>query len=345
MERNEMKDIPGNPLKTVETDDAPARARSASRKGRLGRGFAFGVLAIALAAGITYGLRTIAFFRHNVETDDAQIEGHIDPVLPRVSGYVTEVLVRDNQRVAAGEVLLRIDTRDLKAKADQAEAALANTRAQVEVARANVQAAATAHSKAAADLQRLAPLRRKEEISQQQFDAASAAADAAAAQHTAAIRQVASAQAQVAQKQADLDFAKLQLSYATVTAPAAGVVSKKSVEVGELVQPGQPLLAVVEDGELWVVANFKETQLRKMKVGQSVTFTVDAYPGRKFHGRVDSFSAATGAKFALLPPDNATGNFTKVVQRVPVKIVFAEGPDPEHPLRAGMSVDAVVRID
>ncbi len=340
-----MKETPGNPLMPVETEEAPARARTQARRGRLGRAIAFGFLAIAVAAGITYGVRTIAFFRHNVETDDAQIEGHIDAVLPRVSGYVTEVLVQDNQRVSAGQPLLRIDTRDLQAKVDQAEASLENARAQVAVARANVTAAATAHTKTAADLQRLAPLRRKQEISQQQFDAASAAAEAAAAQHSAAIRQVAAAQAAVAQKQADLQFARLQLSYATVAAPAAGVVSKKSVEVGELVQAGQPLLAVVEDGDLWVVANFKETQLRRMKVGQPVTLAVDAYPGRRFRGRVESFSAATGAKFALLPPDNATGNFTKVVQRVPVKIVFADGPDPAHPLRAGMSVDAIVRID
>ena len=156
---------------------------------------------------------------------------------------------------------------------------------------------------------------------------------------------VSAAEAEVGQKKADLEFAELQLSYASVLAPSSGTVSKKSVEVGEFVQAGQPLLAIVEDTDAWVVANFKETQLKKMRVGQSVDIEVDAYPKVIFHGRVESISAATGAKFALLPPDNATGNFTKVVQRVPVKIVLADRPDPLRPLRAGMSVNAIVKLD
>jgi membrane fusion protein (multidrug efflux system) len=156
--------------------------------------------------------------------------------------------------------------------------------------------------------------------------------------------QASAAAARIAQKQADLDLAKLQLSYATVTAPGSGWVTRKSVEVGQLVQAGQPLLAIVSEGQPWVVANFKETQLKKMRVGQPAIVTVDAYPKRELHGHVDSIAAATGARFALLPPDNATGNFTKVVQRVPVKIVFDEPPDPEHRLRAGMSVTAIVDV-
>ena len=332
-------------MKTVEDEKSDRESRAIPRHSRRRRFATLGVLAVAAAAGITFGLKTLAFYRHNVETDDAEVEGHIDPVLPRISGYVTEVAVQDNQRVAAGQVLVRIDTRDLQAKADLAEAALENARAQVDVARANVKSAESLDARTAADLKRLSPLRAKEEISQQQFDAAAAAAEAAAAQHSAAARSVTAAQAQVGQKKADLDFARLQLSYAVVAAPAAGTVSKKNVEVGEMVQAGQPLLAIVEDGDLWVVANFKETQLKKMKVGQRATLAIDAYPGRQFSGRVDSLSAATGAKFALLPPDNATGNFTKVVQRVPVKIVFTEPPDAAHPLRAGMSVNAVVRVD
>lgn len=334
-----------NSSKNLEAEGLSSKTARSLRRGRVRRAIALGALALAVAAAVTFGLRTLAFYRHNVETDDAEVEGHIDPVLPRVSGYVTEVDVKDNQRVDAGQVLVKIDTRDLQAKSDLALAALSNARAQVAVATANVKAAETGRVKSAADLQRFAALRRKEEISQQQYDAAVAAAEEAAAQHEASRRQVAAAIAQVAQKQADLDYSRLQLSYATVVSPAAGTVSKKSVEVGELVQAGQPLLAVVEDGDLWVVANFKETQLRKMKVGQPVTIAVDAYPDRKLSGRVDSFSAATGAKFALLPPDNATGNFTRVVQRVPVKIVLSGPPDPAHPLRAGMSVTAVVRID
>ncbi len=278
-------------------------------------------------------------------TDDAQIEAHIDPVIPRIPGYVTEVGVRDNETVKAGQVIVRIDPRDLQSKVDTAQGAVENARAQVSVARANVSAARAASNKADEDLARYRPLRQKEEISQQQFDAARAAADAAKSQLEAAAQQVQAASGQVAQKQADLDWARLQLSYATVAAPASGVVSKKDVEVGQLVAAGQPLMAIVEGSEVWVVANFKETQLRKMRVGQTAEFTVDAYPKKVFRGRVDSFSAATGAKFSLLPPDNATGNFTKVVQRVPVKIVPTEAPDARYPLRAGMSVNATVDFD
>ena len=320
----------------------PARGAEKKPKRRL---VPWLIAAVVFGVGGFYGVRTVAFYRHHAETDDAQIEGHIDPVLPRVSGYVTEIAVEDNQRVEKGELLLKVDVRDLQAKIETAEAAVRNASAQVSVARANVQAAEVARSRAAGDLTRWSALRRKEEISQQQFDTARAAADAAAAQRRAASESVEAARAQVAQKQADLDLARLQLSYATVTAPSAGVVSKKSIEVGQLVQAGQPLMAIVQDRNVWVVANYKETQLRKMHVGQVVTFEVDAYPKRRFHGKIDSLSAATGAKFSLLPPDNATGNFTKVVQRVPVKIVPTDPPDPRFPLRAGMSVTTTVDLD
>ncbi|MGH9443785.1 MAG: HlyD family secretion protein [Thermoanaerobaculia bacterium] len=326
---------------------AQSGARSDSRpsRPRKRRVIAFGLLAAAVVAGAVFAIRTVGFYEHHAVTDDAQIEAHIDPVLPRIPGYVTEVDVRDNEAVKAGQVLLRIETRDLQAKADTARGALENARAQVSVARANVSAARTASNRADQDLVRYRPLRQKEEISQQQFDTARAAADAARAQVEAAVQQVQAAAGQVAQKQADLDWAGLQLSYAAVTAPASGVVSKKDVEVGQLVAAGQPLMAIVEGSEVWVVANFKETQLRKMRVGQKAEFTVDAYPKKIFHGRVDSFSAATGAKFSLLPPDNATGNFTKVVQRIPVKIVPTDPADPQYPLRAGMSVNATVDLD
>jgi membrane fusion protein (multidrug efflux system) len=332
------------PLKRQEKRAEPEPAPAAKRRG--GRRIVpWLIAAIVLAVGIVYGIRTVAFYRHHAETDDAQIEGHIDPVLPRVSGYVTEIDVDDNQRVEKGQMLLKIDTRDLEAKVETAEGAVASARAQVDVARANVQAVETARGRTASDLVRYRALRQKEEISQQQFDAARAAADAALAQRNAAARAVTAAQAQVAQKQADVDLARLQLSYAAVTAPSSGIVSKKNVEIGELVQTGQPLMAIVQDQAVWIVANYKETQLRKMRVGQTVTFDVDAYPKRVFHGRVDSLSAATGAKFSLLPPDNATGNFTKVVQRVPVKIVPSDPPDPRFPLRAGMSVTTIVNLD
>jgi len=338
------KPAPEKILKPINAAPEPAPPADKPKASGARRVVLLLVLAALLVGGGLYGWRTVRFYETHVETDDAQIEGHIDPVLPKVLGYVMQVLVDDNQKVEAGQVLLRIDDRDLRSRVATAQADLDNARAAVLVARSMVTAADTTRVKTAADVDRYASLRKKEEISQQEYDAAKAAADAARSQSEASVQQITAASARVAQKQADLDFAKLQLSYVTVPAPASGYVSRKNVEVGQFVQAGQPLLAIVGDGETWVVANFKETQLKKMKVGQPVTVEVDAYPKHAFHGKVESIAAATGAKFALLPPDNATGNFTKVVQRVPVKIVLDEAPDPARPLRAGMSVNAIVDV-
>jgi membrane fusion protein (multidrug efflux system) len=302
------------------------------------------ILVILVVAGSILGGRTVVFYEHHETTDDAQVDGHINPILPRVSGYVEEVPVKENQTVKAGDLLVKIDTRDLQAKMDQNQAAVANARAAVAVARANVLAARTRREKDAADVQRYKALRDKEEISRQQYDAAVATAEASAAQLQAAQEQVAAAEAQVKQRQADIESARLQLSYTVLTAPVSGIVAKKNIEVGQMVQAGQPLLAIVDGQDMWVTANFKETQLAKMRVGQPVEVDVDAYPNKKFHARIESLSAATGARFSLLPPDNATGNFTKVVQRVPVKIVFTDPPDPQHPLRVGMNVSVVVSV-
>jgi membrane fusion protein (multidrug efflux system) len=304
----------------------------------------YGGLGLLVAAGLVFAVQTIFFYLHHVETDDAQIEGHIDPVLARVAGYVADVMVSENQRVAAGQVLVRVDPRDFQSKVNQAQAALTSAQAAVAVARANVEASKSRREKTSTDLTRAATLFQQHVISPQEHDAARAAADAAEAEYQAAVRQVIAAEAQVAQRQADLDYAQLQLSYTTVVASAPGFVSKKSVEVGQFIEASQPLMAVVRDGDVWVVANFKETQLRKMRVGQAVTVKVDAYPGEVFSARVESIGFATGAKFALLPPDNATGNFVKVVQRIPIKIVLIGDPDPNHPLRVGMNVTAIVNV-
>ena len=330
------------PRAPIPAEESPAA--EPPRRSRTRRVVLVSILAAAVIAGGLYGWRTVAFYRTHVETDDAYVEAHIDPVLPKVAGYVLEVRVDDNQRVQKGDLLLRIDARDYRSRAATAAADLQNARSAVLVARSTVQAAETNREKTAADLKRYAALRAKEEVSQQQYDAAKAAADAAQAQVKAELGQVGAAEAKVQQKQADLEYARLQESYADVTAPSTGTVSRKNVEVGQFVQAGQPLLAIVSDEQPWVVANYKETQLKKMRVGQPVTLDVDAYPRRPFRGRVQSIAAATGAKFALLPPDNATGNFTKVVQRVPVKIVLDEPPDTAHPLRAGMSVTATVDV-
>jgi membrane fusion protein (multidrug efflux system) len=304
----------------------------------------YGVLALLIVAGTVFGTKTVLFYSHHAQTDDAQVEGHIDPVLPRVAGYVTTVRVRDNQHVAAGDELVRIDRRDFESRVSMAQAALENAQAAVSVAQAKVEAARSKRTKAAQDLARAAALREQQVVSQQEYDTTKATADATAAEYDGAVREVSAARAQVAQRQADLDYAALQLSYTAITAPVSGIVSKKSVEIGEYVQTGQPLMAVVEDQDVWVVANFKETQLRTMRVGQPVDVQVDAYPHVTFHGRIESIGAATGAKFSLLPPDNATGNFVKVVQRIPVKVLFTDPPDAAHPLRVGMDVTAIVDL-
>ena len=183
------------------------------------------------------------------------------------------------------------------------------------------------------------------EVSRRQSGVGGRQKEAAQAQYNAAGRQVAYAQTAVDQRRADLELAKLNLSYTAVVAPVTGVISKKNVQVGQLVNAGQPLFSIVDESEIWVIANFKETQVAKMKEGQKVKLKVDAYPGQVFEGQIQSFSAATGAKFSLLPPDNASGNFVKVVQRLPVKITIPTKQDSNFPLRAGMSVEVIVPVN
>jgi membrane fusion protein (multidrug efflux system) len=329
-----------------------------------------GVLVLALGA---WALQRYLYSRHHVTTDNAQVDGHITVIAPRISAFVSRVLVDDNQHVNAGDTLVVLDARDLRVRLEQAEAELRDaqtavggrgnagqaqaqlqvTRAQAASAQATVAAAESDYKKAAADLERYRVLAGQKIISAQQLDAAQAAYDAAAAHLEAVRRQAAaagsqvsasgaavrSADARLAAAQASVDNARLQLSYALITAPTPGVVAKRTAETGALVQPGQSLMSIVPDHDVWVTANLKETQLAKVRVGDPVEFEVDAYPGRKFSGKVESLSPATGARFSLLPPDNATGNFTKVVQRVPVKIAVEQPSDTTPPLRPGMSVD------
>ena len=264
-----------------------------------------------------------------------------------------------------------------------AERELEAARARLVTAQARLRETEANATKAARDVERLRGLVAKDEVSQQQFEAAGASAEAQKAAADSARSQVAeaqagirvaeskltqarageqqahgelsaaqtgpsqvaatkarasSAEARVQQARATLAQAELNLEYTTVKAPARGVVSKKSINVGQVVQPGQPLLAIVQIDEVWVTANFKETQLKNMRPGQRATISVDAYGGRELTGKVESIAGATGSRFSLLPPENATGNYVKVVQRIPVKIVLEPGQDPEHRLRPGMSV-------
>jgi membrane fusion protein (multidrug efflux system) len=385
--------------------------------------------AVLLAAVI--GL--VLYYRNRESTDDAQVDGHITQVSSKVYGRVSEVLVNDNQQVKAGQVLVKLDPRDLQAAVDQAKAqlALAESEAQsagVDVprtqlnvqsgtssadaqfaganadlmraqstyeeastsdlayAQANVEKSKANAQLAQADLQRYTPLMQKGEISKQQYDAAKANADATAsalkadqeklaqarrsiditkAQLDAAAARVQQAQAgqvsakadtkQVMMRQADaqgkiakvqqaraaLEAAQLNVEYTTIVAPVDGVATHKQVEVGQIVQQGQGLLVVVPLRDVWVTANFKETQLREMKPGQKAEVKVDTY-GKTFTGHIDSISGATGAVLSLLPPENATGNYVKVVQRIPVKIVLDPISQDQAILRPGMNVVATV---
>jgi membrane fusion protein, multidrug efflux system len=329
------------------------------------------VILLALAA------RAVWFAVTHISTDDAQVDGHITPISPRISGFVVSIRVNENQQVKAGDTLVVLDDRDLRGRLAQSDADLAaliatvgsrgkvgQAVAQLDQARAAAAAAAATviqaeanAEKATNDLERARMLSARNIVSRQALDAAEAAARATAAQLTAAQRNANASQeqvtaagaaltgseARVAAARAVRDVAALQLSYTIVTAPVAGVVSKKSVELGQLVQAGQPLMSVVPLEDVWVVADFKETQIADILPGAPAVIKADAYPGRIFNGSVESLSPATGAKFSLLPPDNATGNFTKVVQRIPVRIRLEGQTDPAHLLRPGMSVDVTIR--
>ena len=357
---------------TARPSIAPAPELAPSNRGRI---VLVTVVLVALI-GITWVVKQWLYGRVHESTDNAQVDGHLVPVLAKVSGYVTAVNVAENNSVHADSTLVRIDEREFTVKLAQADADLGAARAsaggsgvegqaeamvqnatgQRAALDANIAAARANATRAESDLARMRELVAKQIVSRQQLDAAQAASDAARAQLASAQRSAGAAgagivnaqagvrlaQARLAGAQASRDNAQLQLSYTRVTSPVSGVVSRKQVEVGQLVQAGQPLLTVVSDTGVWITANFKETQLSDLKVGQLAQLDIDAYGGCQAKGVVESVSAATGAKFALLPPDNATGNFTKVVQRVPARIKITEGCGRDHPLRPGMSVFAHV---
>ncbi len=339
------------------------------------RRFILPIVAVLALIALAWAVKMWSYGRSHESTDDAAVDGHLIPVLAKVSGYVQQVTIDDNAHVAAGSLLVQIDSSEYRVRLAQADADLAAAKAAAGgggtgQAQAQVQTATAQHAamdaqiaaaranlnKATSDLARMRELAAKQIVSKQQLDAAQAAADAASANLLAMERQAGAAGASVTSAEAGVrladarlraaqaarDNAALQLSYTRIVAPAVGIVSKKQAEVGQLVQAGQPLLTIVSDTGVYVTANFKETQLADIKVGQSADVGVDAYGGCTAKGKVESVSAATGSKFALLPPDNATGNFTKVVQRVPVRIAIVQGCGADKPLRPGMSVDVHV---
>ncbi len=327
----------------VPPEPAPAPVKAGGRKRTV-----FFIMGIVLVGLVGLGLRRWIFSLSHVSTDNAQVDGHIVPILPKVGGFVTEVRVDENRQVKAGDTLVVLDDRDYRVRLAQADAdlgvalAAVSNRARVGQAEAQVEQAQANAQKARADLERLKPLADQDIVSKQQLDAAEASARAADAALAAAQAALVGADARVAAARAARDQAALNLTYTRIIAPANGVVAKKSVEVGQLVQPGQPLMSLVPLEDVWVSANLKETEVENVKPGDPADFTVDAYPGIRFRGHVQSLSPATGARFSLLPPDNATGNFTKVVQRIPVR-VRPDKIDPVHPLRPGMSVVVTIK--
>ncbi|HET6401511.1 MAG TPA: HlyD family secretion protein [Candidatus Kapabacteria bacterium] len=337
-----------------EPDNNGNRPKAKKEKGLFQRALPFIFGAILVGAAL-YGWHIIQFNKVHEETDDAQFDVDISPILPRVAGYVRDVWVSNNDHVDSNAVLVTLDTRDLNLSVRSAEAAVENAQAAVNsaeaaatAARANVATSEVNRNKTADDLTRARGLLAGGAMTKEQFDAVKAAAESAEAQlksvsdqAAASGSQIAIAQAQVKQRQVELDNANLQLSYATITTPVAGTVAEKNVEIGEYIQKGQPLMAVTQP-DIWITANFKETQVHDIHPGQPVVFTVDAYSDSTFQGTVQSISPATGAKFSLLPPDNSTGNFIKVTQRVPVKILVNPGNYVKTPLRPGMSVDVTI---
>lgn len=349
----------------TSSDTTPARRRPAL--------FLVPVLALVAVGALA---RTIHFRSTHESTDNAQVDGHIVPVLAKVGGYVAAVPVAENDSVEAGALLVQVDSTEYVQRLAQAEAEYAaavaaaggrgvpgQAEAQVATAAgargalgAQLTAARAQAARAQADLSRGEELVQQQIISRKELDAlraAQAAAEAAVQaveeQAAAAGATVTSAEAGVRLARARLDAARamrevaaLQLGYTQVRAPQAGRVARKTVEVGQLANAGQPLLSIVGGADVWVTANFKETQVGAMRPGQPVAIEVDAYPGCEAVGTVASIGSATGARFALLPPDNATGNFTKVVQRIPVRIAVTDGCGADRPLRPGLSVSVAV---
>lgn len=353
---------------------APAKPEEKKKENPRRKIILTGVIAVlAVGAGV-YWFMT----RNEVETDDAFTAGRAITIAPHVSGYVTELLVNDNQFVRKGQLLARIDPRDWKAARDQAAAQVASAQASKNAsdmmhmvamlefpgkllqAKGQLEAAKAQEFKAQTDFRRQHVVERAA-TSQQDIDSARAALDAAKARVIAAqgavqmampvqpniqnaAIQISQEEAAVKTAQARLETANLNLEWTEIRAPHDGWISQRNLEQGNYVQQGQNILSIVQP-EVWVVANYKETQITRMKPGQKVDIKVDAYPSLKVHGHIDSLQKGTGAQFSAFPPENATGNYVKIVQRVPVKILIDDGLDPNQPLALGMSVVPTVHVD
>src|SRR5271163_311382 len=324
------------------------------------------VVIIAIAIAAVPAFHYYNYLESHVTTDDAYVDGTVALVSSRIAGSVTNVYVEDNWTVKEGQLLLTLDPSDNEVRVEQAQAQLDRAKqsvdelyAGVDAARSGVTLVESQLKQAKIDYDRYKSLKQQGVVSAEQYDQADTGLRIAKADEALAEHQLTQAQAAlgsentdhsrydrpvVRQAEAALEAAKLDLGYTKITAPFTGVVTHKTAHVGNRVQVGEPLLAIVPLRKLYVTANFKETQLTDVRVGQKAEIVADIYPGYTYQGHVDSISMGTGAAFSLLPPENATGNWVKVVQRVPVKIVI-EGPVPEDkPLRLGLSVEVAIDL-
>ncbi|HEY2104723.1 MAG TPA: HlyD family secretion protein [Candidatus Binataceae bacterium] len=361
-----MHEQPGNGIEALRQDSAddrrigltesPERTRGIRGGGPRFKGtrrvllLALLILAAAAAAPLLWN-----YLQSYESTDDAQIDGHIDPLSSRIDGTVIRVRAEDDDRVTKGELLVEIDPRDYEVAVEQAKAQLELASAQVASARqdyaaaiANTREAGAANFRAQRDAHRYAALLDQQVVTQEQSDQFTAIAqvdaakvDSAGEAAGSALKVIAARQAQADAARAALDQALLNLSYTKIYAPANGIVGKRAVQLGSRIQPGQTLMFVTETDQIWVTADFKETQLARMHRGEPVTVHIDTF-GRNYRGYVQNMPGASGDRFSLLPPENATGNYVKVVQRLPVRILFEAGQDPDHLLHPGMSVEPTV---
>jgi membrane fusion protein (multidrug efflux system) len=330
------------------------------------------ILPLILLAGGFYGYKKV---QHNItyeSTDNAQVQSNAVPVLSRVAGYIDSVAVSDYAEVKPGQLVVKLDDRELQLAVSQAQADLLQAQADLATARASLSTVGSSENVAAANADVLRTrlqkaeqdLRRDEALyadgaitrrqvedsranvltARKQLVAGNQQTTQAAVQGSTANAQIQKAQALIETKRAALEKAKLQLTYASIYAPVGGRIGKTSLQPGQFIQPGQPLFTIVNNEQFWMIANFKETQLKSLKVGQPVEITIDGYPDRKATGKITSFSEATGAATSLLPPDNASGNYIKVTQRVPVKIDFDNVNSVKDILKSGLSANVDVKV-
>jgi membrane fusion protein (multidrug efflux system) len=329
------------------------------------------MLTALLITGGLFGINKYNYYQHHEDTDDAQIDGDLSAVVARVSGYIDTIAFEDNQRVEKGQLLIKLDEKEYRLKLAQAYSAQQTAGSKINAAQSTVSATTISSTVQQAeinaaksglwqreqDYQRYAALIKSGSIPQQQYDNAKAALETATAVYQAAVDKHRAAVAQIDnsrslvnvtntefnQQQVAIDYAQLLLSYTSVQAPVSGIVTKRRVQKGQLVQAGQTLFAVVDESNIYVTANFKETQMQHIHAGQEANIKIDAFPGTAIKGEVYNYAGTTGAKMSLLPPDNATGNFVKVVQRIPVKIRINASKELLARIRPGMNVEVSVK--